>query len=333
MKWFILLGLLLIFVCGCEIQSNVTKNSIVTSIVKEENGSIEAYFCPREDCEGKLAGFISGAESYVHCALFDLDLQSVINALNKKSSKIDVELVVDNDYFEELSYLNFIKKDTSSQLSHNKFCVIDGKYISTGSFNPTDRGAHYNNNNFIVIKSRFLAQNYEDEFQELWNLTFGKGNNVKHPVIELDKIRLENYFCPEDQCSEKIEQALTKAKNNIYFMTFSFTHKGIANVVALKMLEGVKVKGIFEKRGSETESSRYNFLGFQGADLRKDNNSYVMHHKVFIIDNETVITGSFNPSANADLENDENILIIKDKETAKKYLEEFNYLWNNYTEK
>jgi len=52
-----------------------------------------------------------------------------------------------------------------------------------------------------------------------------------------------------------------------------------------------------------------------------------MHHKVFIIDNETVITGSFNPTKNADLRNDENILIIHNKWIAKKYLKEFEKVW------
>ena len=51
-----------------------------------------------------------------------------------------------------------------------------------------------------------------------------------------------------------------------------------------------------------------------------------MHHKVFIIDNRTVITGSFNPTKNGDTRNDENILIIHDEKIAGKYLEEFNEL-------
>jgi len=331
MKLWIFSILLLIFICGCEIESSTVKTSIITSVVKENNGSTDVYFCPREDCEGRLVNFIQSAENYVHCALFDLDLETVINVLKEKSRIIDVKLVVDNDYFEELSNLTFVKKDTSSQLSHNKFCVIDGKKISTGSFNPTDRGAHYNNNNLIIIKSRFLAKNYEEEFQELWNLSFGKGKQVTFPIIELDGNRIENYFCPEDNCGEMTENALMKANNNIYFMTFSFTHNGIANIIALKMQKGIEVKGIFEKRGAGTEYSRYNFLDFQGAELRKDNNSYVMHHKVFIIDNETVITGSFNPSENADKENDENILIINNKEVAERYLEEFEYIWNNFS--
>jgi len=331
MRLFILCLLLFIFICGCEIESSVVKKSVIQSVVKERNGSIEIYFCPREDCAGKLVEFIKNAESYVHCALFDLDLKEVIDALKEKSKVIDVKLVVDNEHFDNVAELYFVRKDTSSQFSHNKFCVIDGEKISSGSFNPTERGAHFNNNNLLIIKSRFLAKNYEDEFQELWNYSFGKGKKVVYPVIYLDEIKIENYFCPEDNCGERIEEALMNAEDSIYFMTFSFTHNGIANVIALKMINGVEVKGIFEKRGTGSEYSRYGFLEYQGADVRKDNNSYVMHHKVLIIDNSTVITGSFNPSTNADMNNDENVLIIHDKEVAEKYLEEFKYIWENYS--
>ena len=49
-----------------------------------------------------------------------------------------------------------------------------------------------------------------------------------------------------------------------------------------------------------------------------------MHHKVFIIDEEVVITGSMNPSKGGDTRNDENVLIIKDKEIARVFMEEYN---------
>ena len=61
--------------------------------------------------------------------------------------------------------------------------------------------------------------------------------------------------------------------------------------------------------------------------VKKDTNKYKMHHKVFIIDNETVVTGSFNPTASAENKNDENIIIIKDKNIAGSFLKEFDRLW------
>ena len=54
-----------------------------------------------------------------------------------------------------------------------------------------------------------------------------------------------------------------------------------------------------------------------------------MHHKVFIIDNQTVETGSFNPTKGADSVNDENILIMHDEDVTQMYLREFKELYND----
>jgi phosphatidylserine/phosphatidylglycerophosphate/cardiolipin synthase-like enzyme len=48
-----------------------------------------------------------------------------------------------------------------------------------------------------------------------------------------------------------------------------------------------------------------------------------MHHKVIILDDSTVITGSYNFSRNAEERNDENTLVIHSPEMARLYLEEF----------
>jgi phosphatidylserine/phosphatidylglycerophosphate/cardiolipin synthase-like enzyme len=324
------LVILLVLVSGCTpIEGNVVSQNIVISV--KDKGNVEGiYFCPRDDCSGRLANFILSAKQRVYCAFFDLDLEDVINALKEKSKKIDVKVVVDKDNYEIVEELDFVKPDTRSAFMHNKFCVVDNK-ISTGSFNPTINGNEKNNNNLIIVNSKRLAENYEDEFDELWNNIFGKGNRTEIPIIYLDEIKIENYFCPEDSCGDRIRDVLGKAENSINFLTFSFTHDSIGNKIVVKMHEGVEVKGVFEKRGAGSEYSEYRLFEYQEADVRKDNNSAVMHHKVFIIDNETVITGSFNPSINADKRNDENILIIRDKETAEKYLEEFKYIWNFYS--
>jgi phosphatidylserine/phosphatidylglycerophosphate/cardiolipin synthase-like enzyme len=61
--------------------------------------------------------------------------------------------------------------------------------------------------------------------------------------------------------------------------------------------------------------------------MRQDGNKYVLHHKVFIIDDKTVITGSFNFSASAQDGNDENVVIITDPDLAAQYIAEFNRRW------
>lgn len=53
-----------------------------------------------------------------------------------------------------------------------------------------------------------------------------------------------------------------------------------------------------------------------------------MHHKFCVIDNEVVITGSYNWTASADKRNNENLLVIHDAKIAQEYSAEFNRLWN-----
>ncbi len=292
----------------------------------QDAGTIDVYFCPQEKCEEMLVSLLESAQSSIHCALFDIGLSSVQQTLLQKSREMEVLVVTDNDYLKKFNH-PFVKAD-SWGLMHDKFCVIDEKKVSTGSMNPTENDAHKNNNNLLIIDSSVIAWNYEDEFQEMWQGNFKKGNLVQNPRINLSGTRVETYFCPEDSCAEQVREELKKAEKSIYFMTFSFTHEGIANVLLLKNLEGIEVKGAMEVR-QISKYSQYNRLKQNGIDVRRDGNKNNLHHKVFMIDEKTVITGSFNPTANGDQRNDENLIIIEDDQIAQKFVGEF---WKVYGE-
>ena len=317
--------LFIILLSGC---SNLKPNEEITEPeLKEYKDIPKVFFCPVNDCEGELFKVINSAKESVHCAFYDLDLERIINILDEKSKTMDIKLVVDDANFDNVNHLKFAIKDLSSGLMHNKFCIIDNKIILTGSFNPTENGAYKNDNNLVIIESFYLSKNYEDEFNELWNSEFRKGSNVIYPEFYLNNKKIENYFCPEDNCAYYVAEEIKKAKNSIYFMTFSFTNSRIANAIILKHYQGLDIKGVFEAR-QISKYSKFNLLEYQGIDVKRDNNKANMHHKVFIIDNETVITGSFNPTDGADTRNDENVLIINDKSIARLFLKEFDYLAN-----
>ena len=57
-----------------------------------------------------------------------------------------------------------------------------------------------------------------------------------------------------------------------------------------------------------------------GVPVRQDGNPRTFHHKVFVIDEEIVVTGSFNFSENADKNNDENVIVIHNATIAEQYL-------------
>jgi phosphatidylserine/phosphatidylglycerophosphate/cardiolipin synthase-like enzyme len=52
-----------------------------------------------------------------------------------------------------------------------------------------------------------------------------------------------------------------------------------------------------------------------------------MHHKFLVIDDTNVITGSFNWTNQASKSNMENIVVVEDQNIAKKYINEFNRIW------
>jgi phosphatidylserine/phosphatidylglycerophosphate/cardiolipin synthase-like enzyme len=299
-------------------SATITESKIETQI--QDSGNIEVYFCPQEDCELALVNFIDSAQESVHCAFFEVDLDKVRDKLLEKEKEIEVQIITDKDYLYEFDH-SFVKVDAWG-LMHNKFCIIDGKKISSGSMNPTNNGATKNNNNLLFINSKVLATNYEAEFQEMWDGVFKKGDKVLNPMINLDGITIKNYFCPEDHCAEKVKDELKKAKESIHFMTFSFTNQGIGNIILLKSLENITIQGVMEAR-QVTKYSVYDLLKYQGIDVVKDGNKQNMHHKTFIIDESTVVTGSFNPTGGGDTRNDENILIITDKDIAKKFMDEY----------
>ena len=87
---------------------------------------------------------------------------------------------------------------------------------------------------------------------------------------------------------------------------------------------GITVAGVFEEGQYHSNTgTEFDNLLAAGLDVRLDGNQRNMHHKVFIIDGETVITGSYNFSRSAEERNDENTLIIHDPEIAILYLAEF----------
>lgn len=287
----------------------------------EDDGTFQVYFCPMDNCELRLQQLLAQAQTSIHCALYDLNLNSLQEIFLEKATKMEVQIVMDDDYIQKFR-TPFTKADKQGAM-HNKFCVIDQQWLFTGSTNPTENDARKNNNNLIITTLPTLIQNYEEEFQELWNGTFKTGKAVKKPIVFRQNMTIQNYFCPEDSCAEHVVKELAKAQFSIYFMTFSFTHEAIANILLLKKLDNLTVEGVIETR-QVTKDSPFKRFNQNGISTLKDGNPRTMHHKVFIIDQKTVITGSMNPTNNGNKNNDENLLIIDDKKIAAQFLEEYN---------
>jgi phosphatidylserine/phosphatidylglycerophosphate/cardiolipin synthase-like enzyme len=253
---------------------------------------------------------------------------------------IPVRVVIDTDYEDESAIARLrrngisVVTDDRSALMHNKFLVIDGRYTWVGSMNFTTNGAHCNNNNLVRLDSAQLAQNYITELNEMYDdREFGPRSpeNTPNEQVTIGGVLVENYFAPEKELAPIIGDLVNTAQSEILFMAFSFTVDLIGEPMLERAEAGVTVRGVFETTGSETQFSYYGDMqdaGLANMQVRQDGNPRVMHHKVIIIDRQTVVLGSFNFSASANDNNDENIVIVHDPTFTSFFVEEFNTVWS-----
>jgi phosphatidylserine/phosphatidylglycerophosphate/cardiolipin synthase-like enzyme len=290
-----------------------------------------------EILQGLLSG-INSARDSIDIAIYELNLEQVGEAILQASKRgVKVRMVTDSDSLQEDETLaNLIQKnieivpDDHKALMHNKFMVVDGKFVWTGSWNFTFNDTYHNNNNAIYIQSDKLAKNYTVEFEEMFtNKKFGPNSpgNTDFPELQIGNSIVETCFAPEDHCSDHVINLIKGSQKSINFMAFSFTDNGIGSAMAKRAKAGVKVNGVFESRNVDEKSSEYAYLKKQGLDVHLDGNRYYMHHKIIIIDDRIVIMGSYNFTDNADTSNDENILVIYNSDIAAQYLEEFRRVY------
>lgn len=219
------------------------------------------------------------------------------------------------------------RDDERSGLMHNKFMIMDSQRVLTGSMNFTPRGAYVNNNNILFLRSQRAVAAYQQKFDNMFERGgFGpRGSVPKDVQFTQDGVPVRIIFSPGDAVDEILIEEINNAQSEIRFMAFSFTLDSVGEAVLARSQAGVDVAGIFETRASQTQFSQLPPLFCAGLDIYQDGQSRrTFHHKVFVIDRTTVMTGSFNFSQNATTRNDENMVIIRDPSLAELYLAEFD---------
>ena len=286
--------------------------------------------------EAVIADF-NAARSSIDVAAFDFDLSSLTDALLQAHERgVAIRLIVDSENVQDAN----VAKETgrlqdagipitfqrTQPFMHNKFIVIDQAVTWTGSWNMTSNDTYRNNNNFQRFVSSQMSADYTAEFEQLFAGQFGSNKTrlTRARRVQVGMAMVEVYFSPQDGAAQRVIDRLNRAQQRIRFMTFSFTSDPIADAMIARRAAGVRVQGVFEAQNANGTGSEFQRLRRGNITVLPDGNCYVMHHKVIIIDDRTVITGSYNFTSSAERYNDENLVIIDDPAVAQQYVEEFN---------
>ena len=222
---------------------------------------------------------------------------------------------------------------------HNKFFIVDGKYVWTGSANISDTGTGgYNANVVAIVESEFIASKYLIEFEQMF--VDGKFHRSKNKLkktklqTHIDGQKVNIYFSPQGYAMYRgVIPLIKEAKGSIDISIFFLTHKNISKELVKANKRGVSIRVILDATAASNGYSKHKYLRENGIPVKVENWGGKMHMKSAIIDKKHLIVGSMNWTSAGESKNDENTLIIKNFKDASKYQRFYNLMWNSIPDK
>jgi phosphatidylserine/phosphatidylglycerophosphate/cardiolipin synthase-like enzyme len=136
----------------------------------------EVCFSPEEPCDQKLLKFVDGAKTSLDVAIYDINLGHFVDKLIQKAHQIPVRILVDRRQSkgQHSAVRRLIGGGVDVRfghqrgIMHNKFVIVDGASLETGSFNYTQHAAAANNENQVYLASAPIVERYKKRFEHLW---------------------------------------------------------------------------------------------------------------------------------------------------------------------
>lgn len=304
---------------------------------------------PVKDSYGRMADALretlSGARSSVDLAAYGIqDQERLMGDLAGLILRgVDLRVVVDQERgeFGDWSEGNFNYPDTAripevvgedavipdlnpdgspraGTIMHDKFAVVDGRRLWTGSanFSATCMGADYNANVALLVDSPELAGLYRAQFRQMFeDHLFSR---YKHPrgrretLDYSDGTEVDVFFSPEDDAlSQAILPFIEGARRRLDLGLFYMTDQGVADALVRAVERGVAVRVIYDAVAAAHPSSKHQYLREHGVKVRVETWGGKMHMKGGVADGEAVLIGSMNWSDAGSDQNDENTLWIR----------------------
>ena len=147
---------------------------------------------------------------------------------------------------------------------------------------------------------------------------------------EPDDARSEALFTGEHDCAARIGNLIDMCRSSLEICVFTITDDRISQSIAEAHQRGIQVRII-------TDDDKAGDLGSDIGSLRRlrlpvatDRSEGHMHHKYAIFDDTKILTGSYNWTRGASLNNEENIVITDDANLVAAFRRHFESLWKKY---
>ncbi|OZI13740.1 endonuclease [Sodalis-like symbiont of Philaenus spumarius] len=140
---------------------------------------VEVGFSPGRTAKQIILLAIEEAKTSIDIAAYSFTSKPIALALvDAQNRGVNVRVVADRKSnggkYTAVTYLvNHrvpVRLNDKYAIMHNKFMIVDGRSVETGSFNYTQSAASRNAENVIYLRNRLdIAEKYAREFNRLWS--------------------------------------------------------------------------------------------------------------------------------------------------------------------
>lgn len=177
----------------------------------------------------------------------------------------------------------------------------------------------------------------------LTNLFFKSDDiNISHSKKQQQKKKSENYVVitgcfpryKNQNCIEYITYYIKKATKLIYIHAYSFTHKTISDELIKAHRRNIDIKLLVDQNVVYDKFDKVRFLYEMGIKVKRNVicDKGLAHEKTIIIDDDIILSGSFNLTYSAQNRNLENVLYIQNIFVNKMFKDHFESFWEESKE-
>jgi phosphatidylserine/phosphatidylglycerophosphate/cardiolipin synthase-like enzyme len=141
----------------------------------------EVYFSPNGHVRERIIKAIDASCSTIDLAIFDFTSQNIKIALeNAKKRGVKIHIIADSRQYKgshsviqsliDSGFEVKISRGKNRGIMHNKFAIFDKTLLFTGSYNWTENAEYFNYENAIFITEIDTINQYQKEFDKIWNL-------------------------------------------------------------------------------------------------------------------------------------------------------------------
>lgn len=168
----------------------------------------------------------------------------------------------------------------------------------------------------VIVPRQVLSFFY---FLFLWGMVFPLG------AQPTKNARVEVAF--DSHCEKLLLRTIKQAKQSIYVAAFAFTRSSIATALVERAAAGVNVQVKWDQEQAKSDfAERVKKILKKGKIKVKRIKMpayWHMHHKFMVVDGQAVLTGSYNFTSAATQDNWENLVLIRSRDIAGQYQDEW----------